>query len=147
MPERDPDTAAVELELSLLFRGARAVAARFAATIHPDLTAGEYFALAAVADMGTPRSTDLVPRLGLDKSTVSRQVAALRDLGLVQVRADDADGRARVVALTDEGRRRFEAARRARHRQFRAYLQTWEQDELDRLGTLLHRLNTDLDPP
>ena len=45
----------------------------------------------------------LVARLGLDKSTVSRQVASLVDLGLVDRAPDPADGRAQVLTAVGRG--------------------------------------------
>ena len=42
-------------------------------------------------------------RLGLDKSTVSRQVSHLVDLGLVDRAADPVDGRAQVLTPSAEG--------------------------------------------
>lgn len=146
MPE-SRGTAAVEAELSQLGRTVRSFSAMLAEQVHPDLNAGEYLVLATVADLKLVRSTDLVPRLGLDKSTLSRQLGTLRELGLVETVVDDTDARARLVSLTAEGRRRFERVRTARRERFRAYLQTWEQDDLDRLATLLHRLNADLLTP
>ena len=44
-------------------------------------------------------------RLGLDSGYLSRLLRSLTDQGLVQVRPHAADGRVRVVTLTDEGRR------------------------------------------
>lgn len=140
-------TAAVETELTQLVRTVRSFSTVLAEQVHPDLNAGEYLVLAAVADLERVRSTDLVPRLGLDKSTLSRQLAALRDLGLVETAVDETDARARLVSLTGEGRRRFERVRTARRERFRAYLRTWEQDDLDRLAALLHRLNADVLTP
>ncbi len=146
MPE-SRGTAAVETELSQLVRTVRSFSTMLAEQVHPELNAGEYLVLAAVADLPQVRSSELVPRLGFDKSTLSRQLAALRELGLVETAVDDADARARLVSLTPEGRRRLERVRTARRERFRAYLQTWDQDDLDRLAALLHRLNDDFLAP
>ena len=53
-------------------------------------------------------------RLGLDKSTVSRQVAHLVDLGLVERAADPVDGRAQVLTPSAEGSTRLARIREVR---------------------------------
>ena len=62
----------------------RAISARLAGELHPDLDGAAYGLLALLQDAGPLRASDLVTRLGLDKSTVSRQVASLVELGLVE---------------------------------------------------------------
>ena len=52
----------------------------------------------------TPRMSDLAAHLGLDRSTVSGLIDRAETAGLVERRADAADGRAARVALTDTGR-------------------------------------------
>ena len=65
-------------------------------------------------DLGPLRAGDLVTRLGQDKSTVSRQVAKLVELGLVDRTADPVDGRAQVLAPSPEGSARLARIRAAR---------------------------------
>ena len=62
-------------------------------------------------ERGPLRQMDLVDRLGLAKSTVSRVVAALVERGWVQREAIDTDGRGVILALTDDG---IDAAARLR---------------------------------
>ena len=54
-------------------------------------------------DRGPLRQMDLVDRLGLAKSTVSRVVAAMVKRGWVSREATDSDGRGVVLALTETG--------------------------------------------
>jgi DNA-binding MarR family transcriptional regulator len=58
---------------------------------------------------GTPQSW-LRQALGVSRTTVSRMLQALEELGLVRRRASDWDRRTRWVELTDEGRARIQGA-------------------------------------
>jgi DNA-binding MarR family transcriptional regulator len=107
----------LEREIALLLRRSRAISARLAAELHPDLDGAAYGLLALLQDAGPLRASDLVVRLGLDKSTVSRQISALVGLGLVDRAADPDDGRAQVLSPSAEGSARLSrirAVRRAR---------------------------------
>ena len=75
----------------------------------PTSTARRSDCSSLLQDAGPLRASDLVARLGLDKSTVSRQVASLVDLGLVDRGADPDDGRAQVLTPSAEGAARLAA--------------------------------------
>ena len=55
---------------------------------------------------------ELVERFEMDKSVVSRQVRMLEDLGLLESRPDDADGRQRVLTATPQARAALAELRR-----------------------------------
>ena len=131
----------VEREIALLLRRSRAISAKLARELHPDLDGGAYGLLALLEDTGPLRASDLVPRLGLDKSTVSRQVAALVDLGLVTREADPADGRAHVLRTSAEGSARLARIREARRARWEADLADWPPEDVATLADLLGRLN------
>jgi DNA-binding MarR family transcriptional regulator len=138
-----PDEAFVRLEreISLLLRRSRAVSARLAGVLHKDLDGAAYGLLALLQDAGPLRASDLVSRLGLDKSTVSRQVASLVDLGLVERTADPADGRAQVLTPSPEGSARLARIRTVRRARWEADLADWPESDIVALGELLARLN------
>ena len=139
----DPHEAFVRLEreIGLLLRRARAISTRLAAELHPDLDGAAYGLLALLQDAGPLRASDLVARLGLDKSTVSRQVAHLVDLGLVDRTADPVDGRAQVLTPSAEGSARLERIRESRRVRWEADLGDWPAEDVATLGELLARLN------
>jgi DNA-binding MarR family transcriptional regulator len=139
----DPHQAFVSLEreIGLLLRRSRAISARLAGALHPDLDGAAYGLLALLQDAGPLRASDLVARLGLDKSTVSRQLASLVDLGLVDRAADPVDGRAQVLTPSAEGSARLARIREARRARWEQDLSDWPDDDVARLGELLHRLN------
>ncbi len=132
---------AMEEEFSILIRRARARSLEVARQVHPELDADAYGLLAELDRSGTSRVTDLAASIGVGKGTMSRQVRALEELGLVQRSADPADGRAFMLTLTEEGRRRYRAARDARRAQLRVELGAWSESDVHQLAVLLHRFN------
>jgi DNA-binding MarR family transcriptional regulator len=132
----------LEREIALLLRRSRAISTRLAGELHPELDGAAYGLLALLQDTGPLRASDLVARLGLDKSTVSRQVANLVDLGLVDRTADPVDGRAQVLAPSPEGSARLARIRAARRARWEADLADWPADDVATLAELLARINT-----
>jgi DNA-binding MarR family transcriptional regulator len=131
----------VEREVGLLLRRGRAITARLARELHPELDGAAYGLLALLQDTGPLRASDLVTRLGLDKSTVSRQVSSLVELGLVDRAADPVDGRAQVLTPSAEGAERLTRIREVRRARWEADLADWPTEDVARLGELLARLN------
>ncbi|CCG05472.1 MarR family winged helix-turn-helix transcriptional regulator [Blastococcus saxobsidens] len=141
MTDADPAFVALEREIGLLLRRSRAISARLARELHPDLDGAAYGLLALLEDTGPLRASDLVLRLGLDKSTVSRQVASLVELGLVDRAADPDDGRAHVLTPSAEGSARLLRIRAARRARWETDLAGWPADDVATLAVLLERLN------
>nr|WP_042183753.1 MarR family winged helix-turn-helix transcriptional regulator [Kibdelosporangium sp. MJ126-NF4]CEL15822.1 Transcriptional regulator, MarR family [Kibdelosporangium sp. MJ126-NF4]CTQ93747.1 Transcriptional regulator, MarR family [Kibdelosporangium sp. MJ126-NF4] len=142
--DRESATHALERELSVLFGRARSVSLSLAARIHPELDAACYALLLHLGDIGPVRAADVVERTGLDKSTISRQIARLEELDLVERVADPHDGRARLVQLTDTGTQRLDTVRSDRRARLHAILDSWPTDEITTFSTLLAKLNHDI---
>jgi DNA-binding MarR family transcriptional regulator len=132
---------AMEEELSILIRRARARSLETAREVHPELDADAYGLLAALDRADSSRITDLAAAIGVGKGTMSRQVRGLEELGMVRRTADPADRRAFQLELTEDGRRRYRAARDARRARLRRELASWPEDDVTQLASLLHRLN------
>ena len=131
----------LEREIGLLLRRSRAISAKLAGELHPDLDGAAYGLLALLQDSGPLRASDLVARLGLDKSTISRQITALVELGLVERTPDPDDGRAQVLAPTAEGTQRLDRIREARRQRWETDLGAWPTGDVATLAELLGRLN------
>jgi DNA-binding MarR family transcriptional regulator len=131
----------LEREIGLLLRRSRAISAKLAAELHPDLDGAAYGLLALLQDAGPLRASDLVARLGLDKSTISRQVTALVELGLVDRVPDPDDGRAQVLSPSAEGTTQLSRIRQARRARWESDLQEWPAQDIATLAELLGRLN------
>ncbi|MQA32936.1 MarR family transcriptional regulator [Modestobacter roseus] len=131
----------LEREVALLLRRSRAIQGRLGSQLHHDLDGAAYGLLVLLDDAGPLRASDVVAKLGLDKSTVSRQVASLVDLGLVDRAADPDDGRAQVLSTSAEGHRRLSELRDARRARWEADLSDWATSDVATLAELLGRLN------
>lgn len=135
---------ALERELAVLLRRARAFSAQIAREVHPDLEPGAYGLLVRLSATGGERLTDLAAAFGVGKSTVSRQVTVLERLRLLERSPDPVDARAQVLCLTSDGKARLESARSARRERFRGLLARWADADVESLARLLHQFN-DLD--
>ncbi|MCW2912887.1 MAG: transcriptional regulator, MarR family [Actinomycetia bacterium] len=132
---------AVEHQLGVLLRRARALSAEMAREVHPELESAAYGLLIGMRDCARSRPSDLADYFGVGKATISRQVKVLEQLGLIERRPDPDDGRAHLLVLTDEGRLRLDAARTARQKRFHAMLDTWPAEDVRGLARTLARFN------
>lgn len=66
--------------------------------------------LVAIGLAGEARAGDVAETLGLEQSTVSRNVARMREAGWISAGADPADARATVLRLTPAGGEALDAA-------------------------------------
>jgi DNA-binding MarR family transcriptional regulator len=87
---------------------------------------------------------ELADRAGRDYTTVSRQVAKLADLGLIERRPSPTDRRVNEAVLTSAGRRVTDALDAARHRLNSAAFAEWSDRDLTELDRLLRRYVDDL---
>jgi DNA-binding MarR family transcriptional regulator len=140
-PEFDAAIDALERQLSVLWRRARANSHKVARQVHPDMEPAAYGLLAILQREESMRLTELAANIGVGKPSVSRQIAMLEQLGLVYKQADPVDGRAQSISLTEAGRNRLTAAQLARKDAFRQRLGDWQVKDLDALAALLDRLN------
>ncbi|MFD3411091.1 MarR family winged helix-turn-helix transcriptional regulator [Streptomyces cyaneofuscatus] len=138
----DHEFLALERELAVFLRRARASSGEMAREVHPELEPAAYGLLVRLESAGRQRATELAAYFGVGKATMSRQLRALEDLGLVAREPDPADGRAWLVRLTDEGLARFRGVRDARRGRYVRKLADWDRAEVAELARLLHQLNT-----
>jgi DNA-binding MarR family transcriptional regulator len=132
--------AAVEIiqrEMTVFARRARASAGR----MHPELSLVSYTLLGHLEEVGGCRATDLAAHYALDKSTVSRQVAALERAGLIERRMDPEDHRVQVLHLTSAGTEILAQVTRSRRVAFHERLAGWPEEDLARFASYLLRYN------
>jgi DNA-binding MarR family transcriptional regulator len=87
---------------------------------------------------------ELADRAGRDYTTVSRQVAKLAELGLIERRQNAADRRVNEAVLTSAGRDVTDAIDAARYRLSTAAFSEWSDRDLAELDRLLRRYVDDL---
>ncbi|MFI9756940.1 MarR family winged helix-turn-helix transcriptional regulator [Streptomyces sp. NPDC051963] len=133
------DTAVetIQREMTAFARRARASAGR----MHPELSLVSYTLLGHLEESGGCRATDLAAHYALDKSTVSRQVAALERTGLIERRLDPEDHRVQVLHLTEAGRDILAQVTESRRAAFRERLADWPEEDLERFAAYLERYN------
>jgi DNA-binding MarR family transcriptional regulator len=112
--------------------------------LHPDLSLVAYTFLNLVEAVPDMRASDLAQRLGLDKSTVSRQLNQLFNAGLLDREGGRPGRRGDPLSLTPEGRKTLAAdADRVRHR-LTGWLREWEEEDIGLLADLMARFNASL---
>jgi DNA-binding MarR family transcriptional regulator len=79
--------------------------------------------------------------MGIDSSTVTRQVAPLVDTGLVKRTSHPEDGRAVVLQLSPRGKARLEEVRSSRRQLMALLTENWAEEEREVFCTLLTRFN------
>ncbi|MGW2047049.1 MarR family winged helix-turn-helix transcriptional regulator [Streptomyces sp. NPDC001858] len=127
----------IQREMTAFARRARASAGR----LHPELSLVSYTLLGHLEESGGCRATDLAAHYALDKSTVSRQVAALERAALIERRQDPEDHRVQLLHLTAAGRRVLAQVTESRRAAFRERLAEWPAEDLERFAQCLVRYN------
>jgi DNA-binding MarR family transcriptional regulator len=90
--------------------------------------------------VGPLRQSALADLVHADRSTVSRHVTSLVEQGLVRRDADESDGRASVLVITDAGRAQLDRLRAEREAYLREVTADWTDAELRTFTTLFDRL-------
>ncbi|QBJ97689.1 MarR family transcriptional regulator [Rhodococcus sp. ABRD24] len=135
----DPITD-LEIELADMWRRGRIRSRELARQIDPKLDPAGYPLLALLIRHDAVPMSALIAELGVEKSTLTRQIDAVVRLGLVERTPDPHDARARLVALTGSGRDRLTVLRNEEIARWRERLSRWDPEDIQQLTKLLHRL-------
>jgi DNA-binding MarR family transcriptional regulator len=106
------------------------------------LTRATFEVLANIDRRGPLRLSHLVARMGVDQSTISRQIRPLEELGLIERSEDPEDRRAVWMSTTPAGHEIIVQVRRKVNRNVEAALASWSQDDREQLGLLLDRFRS-----
>lgn len=139
---KEPESALapLEAELALLVRGLEAVQRR---RVYP-LERAHYLLIRLVETEGPKPVGEIARRLMLDDSTVTRQVAAMVEAGLVRKEANPDDARSALVHVTSAGLEKARAMREERFRRLEKLFQGWSQDDRAQCADVIARLNRSL---
>ncbi|SFD40167.1 MarR family winged helix-turn-helix transcriptional regulator [Massilia yuzhufengensis] len=138
---REPDVFEAIHEIMHLFRAQHYRSLR--ATTH-ELTHMENKALGYIARHPGATQRDLVQRSGRDKAQVTRLVQGLREKGLVDARADQADRRSTRLFLTEAGAAVHAELHQAGQQLATQALAGLDENERRQLGALLVRVGEQL---
>ena len=127
---RGETVASVAESFSELQRTVRRWKARLLAAFGDDVESATQLLLHTVETEGPMRASALAASVQADLSTVSRQVAALVGRGLLERQADQFDGRACLLAVTDAGRAAIAEHEQGRQKFFDAVLADWSTEEM-----------------
>ena len=144
-PDRQASVRTIESEVGVLIRRVRRVVAERAQEVHQSLHPSTFILLNHLHDHGPLRASSLVEHFAMDKASVSRQVQHLLDLGLVDRAPDPADGRATLLSVSDDGRRRLADVADHRRKLLDERLGDWDEAELASFAADLARYNATLD--
>lgn len=100
--------------------------------------------LVAVERLGPIGVVELADRAGRDYTTVSRQVAKLESLDLVERRESAADRRVREAVISPKGKAMTDRIDAARDRIGRAIFETWDERDVDELVRLMRKFADDI---
>jgi DNA-binding MarR family transcriptional regulator len=95
--------------------------------------------LVSIERFGPIGVVELADRVGRDYTTVSRQVAKLERLGLVQRQGNPADRRLREAVVSRKGKVMTDRLDAARDRLGRAVFLTWDARDIDELARLMRK--------
>jgi DNA-binding MarR family transcriptional regulator len=128
-----------------LQRTVRRSKARLLAAAGNDVESATHLLLHTVESEGPMRASALAASVHADLSTVSRQVSALVARGLLERQADQVDGRASLLALTDAGRAAITEHEQGRRAFFDEVLTGWSAEELRQFAQQMARFTAAYD--
>lgn len=96
--------------------------------------------LVAVERRGPIGVVEMAEGVGRDYTTVSRQVARLEELGLVERRSGATDKRVREAVITPRGKEATDALDEARENMALALFRNWSREDYDELLRLMRML-------
>lgn len=100
--------------------------------------------LVMVERLGPIGVVELADRAGRDYTTVSRQVAKLESLDLVERRGSVADRRVREAIISPKGKAMTDRIDAARERMGRAIFATWDEHDFNELVRLMRKFANDI---
>lgn len=140
MPETSPVATTIADQVGRLFRLTKAWRSLHADP-HRHPQGAAHMLLLPLHLRGAMRSQALADITHTDPSTISRHVSLLMNEGLIARQADQTDGRASLLVLTDKGHARVAEMRQGRDDMVAGLLDSWTDTDIERLAKLLGRFN------
>lgn len=138
---------AVEEQMALLATRIRVAIRDTALAVDPELTPLGLRLMRLIESGAAVHPSFAAEQLLVDRSVLSRLARDLERLGLVVVARDEADGRSRVLSLTDRGADRLRDAGPGNAMLVRRALRAWPDADLHRFAGYLERINRFDDDP
>jgi DNA-binding MarR family transcriptional regulator len=132
----------IETEMAVLTRTLEGMHRR--SELYRDLDRAGYLMARTLDTTGPASINRLASILGLDATTVTRQVATMEAAKLVVRRSEPSDGRISLISISPKGRRTMRAVQLARKERIARLLDDWSDADRRQLGRLLARFNDDV---
>jgi DNA-binding MarR family transcriptional regulator len=140
--DHSPSSDAVDLIETEVTRLARSIALLGrSAEFDLGLDRAGYLLLRTLERIGPASINTIANTVGLDGSTVTRQVSAMKDLGLVERKTNPGDRRSCIISPTAAGRELMRHMRKVRRGNLDAVTRDWNSEDRNALGRLLGKLN------
>jgi DNA-binding MarR family transcriptional regulator len=139
-PTVSSSVAALEYELAFLVRRLEAARRRF----QDGLERAHYLLLILLERTDRQSVGSLATQVNLDASTVTRQVAAMKEAGLVEKHDNPEDRRGGFVTITERGREAASAVRARRLPRIEQGFENWTEQECCEFARLMARYNDNL---
>lgn len=128
-------------EFSEVFAFARTRWARYAEEVDPELKGVGIMMLQLILRKGPITATGISQMLDMDKAMVSRQIAKLRELDLVDTQAALEDRRVVLLTPSAKAEELLGAVRQKWAHAYHERFLDWSSSELEQLRSALHRFN------
>ncbi len=130
----------LEAELALLVRGLEAVQRR---RVYP-LERAHYLLIRLIEEEGPKAIGEIARHLLLDASTVTRQVSAMADAGLVHKELNPSDARSALIHVTEAGLEKAAKMRLERFARLERLFNDWSEEDRSECAAVIARLNKSL---
>ena len=114
---------------------------RFAEEVDAEVRGLGMIVLQFISRKGPVTATGISQSLDMDKSLVSRQLARLRDLDLIETSESVEDRRVQVITASEKAKRVIGEIRELWTNSYRERFAGWSSEELESLRAGLHRFN------
>lgn len=143
-PSESPVLDAMQHQVAVFARRAEQTRLGGVGQARNSMDRAAYLLLNRLEQVGPVGVKALASGMGIDSSTVTRQVAPLVDAGLVNRTSHPEDGRAVLLELSERGTDRLEQVRSSRRELMALATEGWSDEEQGTFLTLLTRFNTAL---
>jgi DNA-binding MarR family transcriptional regulator len=138
---RDDYALEIEQGVAVLYRASKARVKRLVEHLDPEMQTAGYLVLRYVIANEPIRAGDVAAGLSMDKSAVSRQLAALRESGLIEAQPDPEDGRASLVVASQKATKRLDEFRVELKADYQRILADWDAADIADFARLLKKFN------
>ncbi|KGK86878.1 MarR family transcriptional regulator [Desulfosporosinus sp. HMP52] len=142
---QNPPRSQLELnlgeQLNALISASHALNVRTAALFDPTLQPASFLIVRWLLAHGASTATLIAESTAMDRSSVSRLVTQLKQLGYVKSETHPEDRRGILISLTESGRLKASKAIKEKENEFYKRISNWKDSELETFINMLKSFN------